>query len=600
MSGEKAFDGSVSSIVNAERAASGGDIWNERWTLRTEFAYSGQELVGKCWSTIDLKTGAFVDTSELGALKRANGFDGLDAWLQDPSGAVTVQAGGDMHALAVSAAYRNAHLWWRPDGGGAKIAVLSRSRHEDGFHVLVVVPEGGATFEAWFDAGTHLLSRIVEQQGFQRTITSFADYRPVEGLLLPHEIVIDRGSGTRFLQSLRLTNARFEPAHGPSFYAAPNPALVDCAIAAGASESTIPFSLVDNHIYVQVTVNGQGPLRFIVDTGGHNILTPDTAEALGLKIKGRIEAHGGGEAVVESGFVEVDEIRIGTATIARQVVYVLSLPPVEVEGVTVCGMIGFETFRRFVIRIDYAAGTITLVKPGTFEPGDADVPVELRFYGHIPEIDGTFEGLSCKLHIDTGSRAELTLTKPFVDANALRERHRHGVLAVDGWGVGGPVRSYVVSGAELSVGCVVVRDAIASLATQGSGTFADPAYHGNIGTKLLKRFVVTFDYGRRRMYLKPRPDPIGDTGTFDRAGMWINAAPDGFEISDITPNGPAEAVGLKAGERIVSVDGLPTSGYALPDLRLRLRNDPAGTEVRFSVGPPGEARSVTITLRDQT
>jgi C-terminal processing protease CtpA/Prc len=49
----------------------------------------------------------------------------------------------------------------------------------------------------------------------------------------------------------------------------------------------------------------------------------------------------------------------------------------------------------------------------------------------------------------------------------------------------------------------------------------------------------------------------------------------------------------------VAVDGLPASGLKLSDLRLRLRNDPPGTKVTLSVGPPEARRSVTIRLRDQ-
>jgi predicted metalloprotease with PDZ domain len=172
-------------------------------------------------------------------------------------------------------------------------------------------------------------------------------------------------------------------------------------------------------------------------------------------------------------------------------------------------------------------------------------------------------------------------------------------LAVDGWGIGGPVRSDVVSAAEVKLGSVAVRGVITGLATQDSGTFADPAYHGNVGSKLLKRFVVTFDYSRRHMYLEPRSDLVDDTGTFDRAGMWINAATDGFEIIEVTACGPAALAGLKAGDRIVSVDGQPADGHALPALRRRLRNDPVGDMITFSIRFSGETRSVTITLKDQ-
>ena len=56
------------------------------------------------------------------------------------------------------------------------------------------------------------------------------------------------------------------------------------------------------------------------------------------------------------------------------------------------GVIGFETFRRFVVRIDYGARTLALITPDTFDPRDAGAALGCRFYGHVPEIDAVFEG----------------------------------------------------------------------------------------------------------------------------------------------------------------------------------------------------------------
>ena len=39
----------------------------------------------------------------------------------------------------------------------------------------------------------------------------------------------------------------------------------------------------------------------------------------------------------------------------------------NIEGVQMPGMIGFETFRRFVTRIDYGNKTITLINPKDFD-----------------------------------------------------------------------------------------------------------------------------------------------------------------------------------------------------------------------------------------
>jgi hypothetical protein len=595
-----AGNGSVPFILQANRAASLGDRWRGRSTLRCEYSYAGQGLIGKVWSIVDLRTGAFVYTRKLGPLRDENGFDCFNAWLRDSSGAVTLQAGGDRRALAVSAAYRNANLWWQPDYGGAKIAALPR-RELGGaaFFVLMVNPRHGAAFEAWFDASSSFLSKIVEQKGFQLVTSFISEYKNVEEAMIPHKIVIDRGSGEKFLQTLTLLDAQFPHGDFRSVYAARMETLEDCTIEADTNKTVIPFRLVDNHIYADVMVNGRGPFPFIFDTGANNILAPETARALGLTSEGCIETHGTAGPVSDSGIVRVSELRMGDAMIRSQIVYVMQLPPVQVEGIPSAGVIGFETFRRFVIRIDYSASTITFTKPDSFDLSDAGSAVELKFYGQVPEVEGAFEGTPCKLDIDTGSRAELSLTKPFVDANALRSSHPEAVHALDGWGINGPVRSCIIRSTELRIGHVIVKDVVTSMATEEHGALADAAYDGNIGSKLLKRFIVTFDYTGQRMYLKYSPEPINDTGSYDRAGLWINAAHDAFEVVDITPNGPAAAAGLNVGDRIFAVDGVPASEVKLADLRLRLRNDPPGAAVTFTIGRGQARKSIAIKLRNQ-
>lgn len=73
----------------------------------------------------------------------------------------------------------------------------------------------------------------------------------------------------------------------------------------------------------------------------------------------------------------------------------------------------------------------------------------------------------------------------------------------------------------------------AGLSEAKAGSLSDPAFEGNIGSGLLKRFVVTFDYGHQVMYLKriiPQPN---DVGTFDRSALWINAKDGGYEVVDV-------------------------------------------------------------------
>jgi Aspartyl protease/PDZ domain len=421
----------------------------------------------------------------------------------------------------------------------------------------------------------------------------------VDGAMLAGKQVIDDGTGEQYRQTETLSSARFVPARGAAAYTAPNVALTGARIDNAAGRTTVPFRLLNNHIYAQVMVDGKGPFLTIFDTGGHDLLTPDAAKAISVKSEGSAPGTGAGEGVVDTGFARDVTFKVGDMTMKDPAIMVLPFEAPQVEGFSEQAMVGFEVFRRFVTEIDYGKQSLTLIDPAKFDPKDAGTPVPFVFYDSIPQVDGTFEGIAGKFDIDTGSRVELTLTRPFVEANGLTAKHPKGVAAVDGWGVGGRSRSYVTRASDLTLGPIRIPGVVTGFGTDAKGAFADPNYAGNVGSGLLKGFVVTFDYGHQVMYLKPLATPDPDVGTFDRAGFWINTSPAGFKIVDLTAGGAAQAVGLKVGDEITTIDGAPAGSIAISDLRKRLRDEPAGARVELTVQSGGAARPVTLTLKDQ-
>jgi hypothetical protein len=594
-------DGMPPDILKANKLASGGSAWDLKSAVSVDADYSGEGLTGTTHTLTDLKNGRSYNAIKLGIAEGANGFDGKTPWERDTSGAITAQEGGDAVTLAINEAYRNANLWWQPGFGGAAIAGEGERTDSTGrYDVLAVAPKGGKPFEAWFESRTHLLARVIEMQGPQTVITNFGDYRPEHGVMMAHKIIVDTGVGARYLQTITVTKVTFLGPQPDEAFARPKIVIDDYAIKDGASATTVPVKLVNNHIYGETMVNGKGPFTFVFDTGGQDILTPPVAKLLGLEAQGNLAGTGAGEGVVEGGFVNGVTFAIGDATVKNQVAMVLPLDKFgDIEGIPMPGMVGYEVFRRFVTRIDYGARTLTLIDPAKFDPAGAGTPVKFVFADHIPQVDGTIEGIPAKFDIDTGSRVEMTVTKPFAETNRLKESHPKGVTAVDGWGVGGPSTAYVTRLKSVTIAGVDIGPVVAGLADQSKGAFAGSDYSANIGGGLLKRFVVTFDYTRQLMYLKPLSGPVADTGTYDRAGLWLNRSGTGFHIAAVTAGGPAAEAGLKEGDQIVAIDGVAAGNIALPDLRLRLRTDAPGTEVTFTLVRNGTSTPIKVKLRDQ-
>src|SRR5579871_3527294 len=402
----------VDGILAANRAAMGGDAWAGKTVLKEVFAYTGQGLTGETTSTFDLTDGRFVDTYNLGAVSGAQGFDGMHAWAKDPSGSVTVQDGGETLPLAVNEAYRNANLWWRRDHGNAAI-VFDTAKSDGGADALTITPRNGKTFEAWFDRKTHLLVRMFEQNGSSPVTSTFSAYRSVDGVLIAGRILQSTGN-TRYDQLQTLTSANFVGHLQDIAYAPPKNHVADFAFAGGAHEAVLPFRLINGHIYAEVKVNGQGPYTFIFDTGGINVVTPKLAKSLGLKIEGHLEARGAGSGTMEAGFTHVSELELGRASMKDQAFGAFPLDALsDVEGLEEMGMVGFETFRRFITRIDYGSHTITLIDTKYFDANNAGAPVQLAFDGNVAEIEARYAGITGKFQLDTGARSSLTLTGPF-------------------------------------------------------------------------------------------------------------------------------------------------------------------------------------------
>ena len=71
-------------------------------------------------------------------------------------------------------------------------------------------------------------------------------------------------------------------------------------------------------------------------------------------------------------------------------------------------------------------------------------------------------------------------------------------------------------------------------------------------------------------------------------------------VRSVLPGGPAERGGVRRGDRIAAVDGVPTAGRSLDEVAMAIRGQ-ANTAVRLDLlGPDGAIRRLTLTRRPYT
>jgi len=579
-------------------AAAGGAAWTSVRTLRLEGRVHMGGLSGLYVQWIDLERGRHALRFSLGPATMAGGYDGVHAWQRSANGEVMIQDSDAALRTAATDAWINARGWWFADRHRATIESLVR-RETDGvaFDVLRCVPAGGQWVELWFDASSHLLARLVQEVLGRPSVRRFEDHREVSGLRVPLRIASGNGDA-RFDRVTEIATLAIDETPPSDAFDVPRQAFADVAFLAGGTQARIPIELFNNHVFVAVEIAGHS-LRFLLDTGGVNLLVGDAAKRIDLASVGTIEARGPGDKPVGSGFARVERLVIGGAVaLERQLVRVLDMPGFDdVEGVRVDGVLGVELFKRLVVQVDYAARELLLADAATFVAPPAATSLPITFFGHFPGIAAELDGLAGQFWLDTGNRGGLVLLAPFVEEHELAARYATSPLTTIGWGIGGRVQGQLARGGRLALGTLVVDAPVLRLPIADGGALAIRHVAGNIGGEILRRFVVTFDYARRIVHLvagesAARPFDV------DRSGLWINRHADGAIIGAVMAGSPADAAGLRVDDVIAAVDGEAASAIGLDALRRRLAESSAGRGVTFDALRGSEEIQAALVLRD--
>jgi len=566
--------------------------WHYHATLETA------GLRGTADSWIARTAGAEATYAKLPPLSQDNGYDGSDSWTRDAKGVVVVDGSVAGRAAAVNGVYRDTFALWTHDRGGARVELGGR-RTEGGaaYDVVRVTPVGSAVpFEYWFDSATHVPARVVETIGPVTTTTTFANYtRTSQGLRIAfsQKSLDSQGNAT----TLVLDRADVDPADTAARVRKPISHANDFSIA-GGGETSVPFRLIDNHVYLDVMLDGKGPYRFIFDTGGQNVIDPAVARELGAGAVGGIQGGGVGASTEQVRFARVASLRVGKAELRDQVFAVL---PVRagfgISGsAAVDGLIGWEVLARFETTFDYGSDRVTLRTPGNAPlPGK---PIHLVFGGTQPQVPCTIDSVATVCAIDTGSRSSIDLFSPFLAAHPDVIPANATAPGINGFGVGGGDVGRLGRLSSLEIGGYDLKGTIAGFSTATQGAFAAIGVGGNVGGGVWKRFTVTFDYPRQAMSLVPNA-AFEAADTYDRSGVFAIQRDGRLVAADVRPATPAAEAGIKKGDAIVSINGGSGTALTLAALRAAFRS-PAGSVVRLGIlsAPATAPHDVTLTLRD--
>lgn len=350
----------------------------------------------------------------------------------------------------------------------------------------------------------------------------------------------------------------------------------------GETAVRVPVELTGGAVFVPTLVNGE-PVWMILDTGATmSVLSTPVAEELGLVTAGTGAGVGAG-GLGEVGILQAESLSLGGLVFDGP-----TLASVDLSGYgrhfgrEWGGILGYELFARTVVELDYAESALTIYDPDFYTPPEPMPGVveilPLKLDTGIPAVEAELDDVRGWFALDLGNLNYTTVYRPAVEEYGLEERYpdwRPQMVS----GFGGARFHRLVQVGELRLGSVSVPKPLVVLSGEASGALARSRETGNIGQDVLRRFRrVTLDYPDSRLIFEVGPDGLGEGAPPDRLGFTTA----GGVVVTVWEGSPAERAGLREGDVVLALDGVPLETLCALDL------------VEWSAAEPGTERVLTV------
>jgi hypothetical protein len=443
------------------------------------------------------RDGAFATRDRFALFTVAEGYDGRTHWREDRSGATHLLNASYTVAGTITEAWVRRRGYLQP--GSASVEQVAHSTIADrSVTVLTMRPAGGNQVRLAFDDASHLLVQAQWDKPISTVTETYGDYRQVGRFKAPFHIETEE-SGDRVAVSIERyvrVGASAASFARPRFHS-------DTMI---KSSGMMPLAALSFAV-VPAQINGH-EYDFILDTGGHNILTPAAAAALGLTGEGKGTSGGSGEGRVATSDTRVAELRLGSATMTDQHFTILDLDGAvkRKDKPDMAGILGLEIFERMAVTVDEPHNRLTVepIQPGRSCDGDR---IPLVFDDDQPAVRGKIDGIPAQIGIDVGNGGIPIVLWRWAEAHSVADRYSRGT-ANTGHGVGGTNVSFRTPHHDIVIGRSALRDVDVNYATSKAGYFSSRADSMNVGRALLQKYVVRFDYAAGYMCVMSPTDSI--------------------------------------------------------------------------------------------
>jgi aspartyl protease len=260
--------------------------------------------------------------------------------------------------------------------------------------------------------------------------------------------------------------------------------------------ASVPYQHNGKLIYLPVTVNDRH-LWFTLDSGAmHTIINEAAAHRLGIHSIRTDSQGGAGRGTVRRQHAPPLDFFVGGVRLRVNDPYIIDLSHTGTARQQ-DGLLGEDFLAAYVVRVDPVKRTFTIYDPATFRYHGTGTALPLRAGSEKLYIPMTLElpnGISAQreARIDTGS--EDAASDDLVKQSPVRRETTQGV------GLGRPYVDYSGVFTRVQLGPYVIKNAWGP---------SNPV--PTVGMEILRRFTMTFDVPRGRLWLEPNRwlhDPV--------------------------------------------------------------------------------------------
>ncbi len=370
----------------------------------------------------------------------------------------------------------------------------------------------------------------------------------------------------------------------------------------------VPFVKARGLMIVSTFINNKGPFNFVMDTGvGLMVITdPALKDSLNIQFLRKIKLAGLGDGKdIDAYLIPSMKVSIGninadniSAAIFDKDIFSLS----AYAGMQIHGLIGYDFFKNFIVRIYYDAGYLLAYDKDHYRLFKKGSRIPISIEGNKPYCETILtldngEKITTKMIIDTGAGHPISLESLKGGVFPLPDKF---MIANLGVGLNGKINGFIGRIKSIELGKYAVKQVLASFPNYAdvAAKITSVPRNGSIGNQILNRFDVIFDYNRGFIYLKPNI-LFKTSYEHDMSGIELVSGGDNFDrvfIAKIEPQSPADEIDLMENDELLSINLKKISDFKMEDI-IEIFKSKDGRNLFIELSRNNEVLSKIITLR---